>query len=189
MTLTRLGAVFIAAAGLSASALGQGFVGLAGGQSRLDIDCAGAMNCDRKDTAGKIFGGYMFMPNLGVEVDYHTKGTASRTAVDPLLGAVTTEWKTRGFGLYGLAVAPFDRWSVFGKLGVVSTKVERSTFSLVGGSAGDSERKARFGWGVGAGYEFTRNIGARIEFERARVRLHGDSFDADMWTIGALYRF
>jgi hypothetical protein len=43
--------------------------------------------------------------------------------------------------------------------------------------------------GVGAGYEFTKKLAGRIEFERVRVEFQGEKHDADFVTVGVLYRF
>jgi len=43
--------------------------------------------------------------------------------------------------------------------------------------------------GVGAGYEFTKNVAGRIEFERVRAEFQGEKRGADLVTVGVLYRF
>ena len=45
------------------------------------------------------------------------------------------------------------------------------------------------GWGLGASYEFTNNIGVRAEFERMRVEFADDKDDVDLITVGVHYRF
>jgi OmpA-OmpF porin, OOP family len=185
-----LSAALLALALASGGALAQGYAGVSIGQSKVDLDCTGTTSCDRSDTAFKIFGGYMFIPNAGVELTYYNQGKATLAGTDPLLGNVTGEYKGDGFGVYGVAVAPFGNGaSVFGKLGMVSGKIKLDATSSVFGSASDSERHTNVAWGVGAGYEFTKNIGARLEFERVRVKFQGEKDDVDLVTLGLVYRF
>lgn len=183
-------AVALTGMAFSASALAQGYVGVSAGRSRIDLDCAGTTSCDRTDTGAKIFGGYMFMPNFGAEIAYYDLGKAEVTGVDSTLGTVSGSLRGKSFGVFGVAAAPFGPFSVFGKLGAVSTKaeVEASSTSLgLGGS--DSERHTNVGWGLGASYEFTNNIGVRAEFERMRVEFADDKDDVDLITVGVHYRF
>jgi OOP family OmpA-OmpF porin len=184
-------AAALAAMVFSAGAFAQAaYVGVSAGRSRLDLDCAGTTSCDRTDTAAKIFGGYMFMPNFGAEVAYYDLGKATVSGVDPTLGTVSGSLKGTSFGVFGVAAAPFGQFSVFGKLGAVSTKakVEASSASLgIGGS--DSQRHTNLGWGLGASYEITNNLGLRAEFERLRVEFDDNKDNADLYTVGVHYRF
>jgi OOP family OmpA-OmpF porin len=189
MNRTTLAILALAGAALSPVAFAQGYAGGSIGQSRADLDCSGTTTCDKTDTAFKLFGGYMFTPNLGVEGAYYNQGKAKLAGTDPTLGNVTATYKGDGLGAFVLGVAPFDRYSVFGKVGLVSAKIKVDATSSVFGSGSDSERHTNIGWGVGAGYEFTKNLGARLEFERIRVEFAGDKTDADLITLGVLYRF
>jgi len=189
MKHTTLAILALAGAALSPTAFAQAYVGGSIGQSRVDLDCSGTTTCDRSDTAFKLFGGYMFTPNIGVEGVYYNQGKARLTGTDPLLGNVAVDYKGDGFGAYVLGVAPFDRFSVFGKIGLVSAKIKGDASSSVLGTASASDRSTNLGWGIGAGYDFSKNLGARLEFERVRVEFQGDKNDADLVTIGVVYRF
>lgn len=173
-------AVALAGMAFSASALAQAYVGASAGRSRIDIDCAGTTSCDRTDTGAKIFGGYMFMPNFGAEIAYYDLGKA--TAEEP---GISGSLRGKSLGVFGVAAAPFGPFSVFGKLGAVSTKAEVE----LTGVGSDSERKTNVGWGLGAAYEFTNNLGLRAEFERIRVEFADEKDDVDLITLGVHYRF
>lgn len=174
----------------SGGALAQGYAGVSFGQSKVELNCAGTTSCDNSDTAFKVFGGYMFLPHAGVELTYYNQGKATLAGSDPTLGNLSAEFKGDGFGFYGMAVAPFENGaSVFGKLGLVSAQIKIDATSSIYGSGGDSERHTNVAWGVGAGYEFTRNIGARLEFERVRVKFQDEKNDVDLLTVGLVYRF
>jgi OmpA-OmpF porin, OOP family len=193
MNRNYLSALVLASAALSGSSFAQGYAGVSAGQSRVDIDCSGTTSCDKSDTAFKILGGYMLTPNFGVEAAYYNQGKAKQTATDPQLGAATAEWKGDGFGAFGLAVLPFGNASVFAKLGLVSTKIKLDATLVPPDSApqsgSTSERHTNFAWGLGAGYEFTKNIGARLEYERVRIKFQEETRNADLVTVGVVYRF
>jgi OmpA-OmpF porin, OOP family len=189
MKRTLLSALLVAAGTLSSAAMAQGYIGVGLGQSSVKVDCSGTLTCDKTDTASKLFGGYMFSPNFGVEAAYYNQGKVRATIDDGDGGTIAAAFKGDGVGLYALAVAPFDRASVFAKVGAVSANVKGTAFSATAGSGSVSERHTGFGWGIGAGYEFSKNLGGRFEWERVRVEFAGDKFNADLVTLGLLYRF
>jgi OmpA-OmpF porin, OOP family len=181
--------LFAASMALAGMAQAQeGYVGLGVGQSRADVDCTGTLSCDKTDTAFKLYGGYMFMPNFGVEGGYHNLGKFKATFVDNVLGTVNSEFKGDGFALFGVAAYPIDQFSVFGKLGFASTKIKLSA-SAAGASASQSDRSTNVAWGLGAGYKFTKELGARAEFERFRAEFQGEKDDINVFSIGLQYSF
>jgi OOP family OmpA-OmpF porin len=181
-----LAALALSFAGLSAHA--QGYAGIGVGQSRADIDCTGTLTCDRTDTAWKLYGGYLFHPNFGGQAEVYRQGRAKFSAS---LGDGTTatgEFKGEGVGLYGLAIARDGIWSVFGKAGVLSSRITGAA-RIQDLSASRRETHTHFGWGAGVGVDWTKNLGARLEYERLRGRLLGDSVDVDQVTAGLVARF
>jgi OOP family OmpA-OmpF porin len=181
-----LAALALSFAGLSAHA--QGYAGIGIGQSRADIDCTGTITCDRTDTAWKLYGGYMFHPNFGGQAEIYRQGRANFSAS---LGDGTTatgEFKGEGVGLYGLAIARDGIWSVFGKAGVLSSRITGAA-RIQDLSASRRETHTHFGWGAGVGVDWTKNLGARLEYERLRGRLLGESVDVDQVTAGLVARF
>jgi OOP family OmpA-OmpF porin len=184
-----LGSAIFATAVFSGAAMAQGYIGASIGQSDLNVDCAGTITCDTKDTGFKIFGGYMFTPNLGIEGAYFDLGKSTQSGVVPPFGTVTAEFKASGFAVYGVALAPIDQFSVFAKLGIASTKVKLSGTVSGLGSASDSETNTNVAWGLGAGYNFTKNLGVRLEWERFRAEFQGEKEDVDLLSVGLNYRF
>jgi len=181
-----LAALALSFAGLSAHA--QGYAGIGVGQSRADIDCTGTLTCDRTDTAWKLYGGYLFHPNFGGQAEVYRQGRAKFSAS---LGDGTTatgEFKGEGVGLYGLAIARDGIWSVFGKAGVLTSRITGAA-RIQDLSASRRETHTHFGWGAGVGLDWTKNLGARLEYERLRGRLLGDSVDVDQVTAGLVARF
>ena len=181
-----LAALALSFAGLSAHA--QGYAGIGIGQSRADIDCTGTLTCDRTDTAWKLYGGYMFHPNFGGQAEIYRQGRANFSAS---LGDGTTatgEFKGEGVGLYGLAIARDGIWSVFGKAGVLTSRITGAA-RIQDLSASRRETHTHFGWGAGMGVDWSKNLGARLEYERLRGRLLGESVDVDQVTAGLVARF
>lgn len=173
-------------AGLNAQ--GQSFVGVSAGTSRADIDCTGALTCDRNGTAWKVYGGYMFHPNFGAQAEVFQQGRARFSASLADSTVANGEFKGEGVGLYGLAVAREGIWSVFGKAGLLSSRIT-GVARVQNLSGSQRETHTHFGWGAGMGVDWTKNFGARLEFERLRGRLLGDSVDVDQVTAGFVARF
>lgn len=167
----------------------QAYVGASIGQSDFKIDTTGASSADTKDTGYKVFGGWMFTPNLGVEAAYFDLGQATGAASLPGFGSVGVTGKASGFSLAGVAALPLGDASLFAKAGFAQVRGEveaRTPF----GNASQSESSLQPTFGVGASYAFTSNVSARIEWERVRVRYADDlKDDTDLVSVGLAYRF
>ncbi len=160
----------------AAAAHAQGLiVGGSIGQSRYKGDAVGGLSTDRSDSGGKIYGGYQFSPNLGVELGYATLGEFSSAA-----GTV------KGSGSYVDAVGTLplgSGFSLLGRVGLFNGKLENS---FAGGS--DKGTNAKFGAGVQ--YDFSTHLGLRGEWERYRFDASGNSnANTDLYSIGLNYRF
>jgi len=116
------------------------------------------------DTAMRAFVGFQFHPNIAVELGYgflYDKGATEVSALE--LAAV---------GMY--QVAP--QISVLGKVGFANIEVDTGT---------GSEDSTELLFGIGAQYDVTRNLGARLMF--TRYMAEGD--DADVIGIQVIWRF
>jgi OOP family OmpA-OmpF porin len=161
-----LAASFFALSLASAPALSQDmgwYFGLGAGQSKAKDSCDGVsgpgVSCDDTDTAFKIFGGYQVNANFGVELGYVDLGEVS--ASHPVFGSGKIEAK--GIELVGVLAFPINQqFSVFGKLGVFRWDVDASGF----GSPSESETGTDVTFGFGAKYNFTKNFGLRLEWQR-----------------------
>lgn len=190
-------AAVLAAFAFSGAAFGQGYIGGSVGQSDYKLDCDPGFTCDTKDTGYKVFGGYMFMPYLGVEGAWVDLGKASESATGTILigktptpVTATISLKATGFALYGVGAVPMGDAALFAKLGMASIKAKGEVCATGFGCESESETNTDFAWGVGASYHFTKNFGARFEFERFRGKFtDGDKFDIDLLSLGVLYRF
>jgi len=182
--------VTIAALGLAAAALAlpaaaqmsmsSGYVGGSLGQSKFKADC-GPFSCDKNDTSFRLFGGYQFTRNIAAELGYTDLGKLKVSGF-----GLSGEVKATAWDLSGVFSWPFaNQFAVFGRLGLAYTKGESS-----GAFGSASDNKTGVTWGLGAQWDFTRNFGARAEWQRYRVDAgSAGTGDVDNLNIGVLYRF
>jgi len=201
------------------------YVGAALGQSKASSDLVRdresniapgtpstlATSSDLKDTAGKLWVGYQALPWLAIEGGYADLGK-QRITTDYILnfggtvstGTVTTDRKIDGWGLDLVASAEVTTGlRLFGKLGAFRADITTGTRVSNGGSfqnqigdflsAGDSETVVKYG--LGAQYAFTKNVSARLEWERlpklgepGSAAKTGEA-DQDTFWLGVNYRF
>lgn len=187
--LRRTRSLLLALAGLGVASLvqAQAYVGLSVGEATTDISCTGTLSCDRSDTAWKLFGGYLFHPNFGLEASYRDSGRARLSAT--VAGAtVSDRLRSESVDLYALATAREGALSGFLKAGFATTRA-RGVATVADLGSPESETHTRPAWGLGLGWDFTPTISARVEFERTRVRFGGTDRDVDTWSAGVLTRF
>jgi OOP family OmpA-OmpF porin len=180
-------AALLAAAGMAVSSAAmaqakpadQGFyAGASFTQTEADGTCPSGFSCDFKDSGFKIFGGYRFNRNFAAEAFYADHGEISVK-----VGTVSAKAESSTFGVAALGILPLgSNFELFGKLGIGSTSVD-ATASAPGVSAGASDSGSDILFGVGAAYNFTRNLGVRAEYER-----FNDS-EINVLSIGVQYRF
>jgi OOP family OmpA-OmpF porin len=166
------------------------FVGGSFGQADIDeeitqnlIDAGG--NVDGKDTAWKIFGGYMFNRNFGVELAYIDAGELSYSGT--FLGVPVSNGKVEltAFNLAAIGVLPInEQFSVFGKVGLFKWEAEFS--DTVGGipDSGDDDG-TDVSFGIGVSYNFSKNFGVRAEYELFKT----DDADASLISVGVVWKF
>lgn len=153
-----------------ASAIAEGFyLGAGTGQSSTDITCDLDISCNAKDTdtALKIFAGYQFNPNFGIEGGYYDLGKFSIDGNDSLFGVTRLAIEVSGLTLAAVGTIPLgERFRIFGKAGLfvwdADVSVESSTFG--NGSLGEDGTDPLIG--VGASFDLVRNLALRVEWER-----------------------
>ena len=183
----RLGLTAIAAFALAASMAAQadtqpGFYAGAGlGTTKIGDDAFDGSGIDESDTGFKIFGGYTFTENWGVEVSYFDFGEASVSAGNSSASVGIT-------GLSASAVGRLpvnDMFAVYGKLGFASYDVDLDFNNVPGfGSGHLSDSDSDLIYGVGGALSFGGNFEARLEYEALNV-----DGDASMISVSGLFRF
>ena len=168
------------------------YVGGGFGQSKAKEWCstAGGISCDDRDTAWRAFGGYQLNRNFAAELGYTNLGKFTASA-----GGLTDDAKVNAWDLSLLAAWPFmNQFAVYGRLGAYRANAKEET-NFVGNF---EHSNTDLTYGLGAQYDFTRNLGMRVEWQRyAKVgggdvalgTSPGDKSDIDVFGLSALWRF
>jgi OOP family OmpA-OmpF porin len=160
------------------------YAGASVGQSKAE--CGAASGCDDKDTAYRIFGGYKFHPNIAVEGGYAPLGEVSGGGFK----LESNAWDIVGVGSWPLG----NNFSILGKLGFYNAEVKLS------GPASGKKTTTDLTYGIGGQYDFNRNLGLRLEWNRYSkvkgpdasapgIAVSGGDGDIDVLSVGALWRF
>jgi OmpA-OmpF porin, OOP family len=153
--------------------LSSAYVGGSIGQSDFKDGCSGIADCDEKDTAWRILGGYQFNRHFAAELGYHNLGEVSAGG-ESVEG---TAWELVGIGAYPIV----DKFSVYGKLGLYRGELE---------GAGIDESNTDLTYGAGLQYDFLKNVGVRGEWQRySKMGGGDDETDVDVLSVGLVYRF
>jgi OOP family OmpA-OmpF porin len=188
--LMGISGALVSSATMAQSRADQGwYVGGSIGQSDIDESVAEGLitsgSVDGEDTGWKLFGDYMFNRNFGVEAGYVDLGKATYSG--DFFGSPVTGGRVEVTGFNVAAIGAFpvtNAFSIFGKLGFFSWEAEASdTTGGVPFSAKEDGNDVFFGAGIS--YSFTRSLSVRGEWERFQV----DDVDADLLSIGVVYRF
>ena len=141
------------------------------------------VDSDGYKASGKIFGGYEFDQNWGVEAGYTDFRNANvNYSVNGTNGSGTTKGSSYYVaGKYNMPVN--DQFSVYGKLGLQHSerKLESAALNLK-----DTDTGA-YG-AVGLQYNLNQQVALTAEYERyGKTKTVGAK--ADVWTVGARYSF
>ncbi len=174
------------------------YLGAGYGQSEASVDTAktssiltgsgytsASTTADETDTGWKLFGGYQFTRNWGVEFAYVDLGKAtvnSRGTVAGVTDVYRSEATAKGWSLAGVGtVMVSDTFGLFGKLGAfrwdLDTKCSLVTnatgtgtcAATTGPGAGPANRSASgtdLTYGVGLKYNLTKQASLRVEWEQ-----------------------
>ena len=186
------------------------YVGAGAGYSRVKFNdnafavagaTASSLSKDESDTGFKLFGGYQFNQNIGVELGYVDLGrfNATRTVTAPAAGTVATNIRTSGGFLDLVGTLPLqNNFSLLGKVGAIysETKASLATTGAVALVAGvnrnPKENETNFKLGLGAQYDFTKTVGLRAEWERffklGKTNTTGEG-DVDLYSLNLIIRF
>ncbi|MGA8864244.1 MAG: outer membrane beta-barrel protein [Gallionella sp.] len=157
--------------GMAASpAMAEGYyAALDAGQSKAKDACTGVpggwTGCSDTGTMVRIAGGYQFTPMWGAEISYADLGSASLGSGIISSIAVSGNYKASSVQLSGTGTFPVtDAFSIIAKLGIASTDLT-VTASGGGVSVDQSATTTKAAFGIGAQYDFTKNISVRAQYE------------------------
>ena len=173
-TITRALVSAAALAVFGAAQAQQGpYIGGSIGSTKYKGQDIGGVATDKKSSGGKIYGGYGFTPNVGVEVGYADVGKFKSAAGD-----------AKGHGLFVDAVGTVpitQSLSAIGRVGAFNGKLKNS----VTGNSSGTNLKA----GLGLQYDFNKQTGVRAEWERYKFSGVNEKPSADMYSLGINHRF
>ena len=180
------------------------YLGGSVGQSKIDSDIAfpgliSSGTVDGKDTGFKVFGGYQFNQYFGLDLAWVDLGEASYRGSffgTPVTGGTV---KLSGLNFSAVGTIPLNpSFALFGKLGVFAWNA-KSSDTTGGFSFSATDKGADLSVGLGASYNFTKNVGVRLEWERFKVGGGDDagsgapnvtsSANVDLLSLGLVYKF
>jgi OOP family OmpA-OmpF porin len=179
-----------AAAQQPAQPAAHSYVGVAVGRSNFDIDTTGATRSDTSSTGYKLFGGVQFTPNFGLEASAFSLGKATGAVTVPAVGTATVEGEVRGIALAGTASLPVsDSVALFAKAGLAYVETKATVSTPLGGASEDDKSTQPL-FGLGARWNFSDTLAARLEWERVRARfVDSEKVNTDLISVGLQYRF
>ena len=193
-----------AAIGLSTTASAQFYVGAgvgaskasgADGSTTIGGVAVSASGGNATKTSWKLYGGYQFTPNWGLEAQYSELGDRTYTVS---AGAASGSTKLRAYqwSLAGTGTLPLsDQFYLMAKLGATRNHVGGGNFTVgaVSVAVGGSDRTELLA-GIGAGYNINKNVGVRVEYENFgklsnNGGINNSSVKGDNWSVSLKYSF
>ncbi len=175
-----------AACGQAAAQDSGVYLGGSLGTATAKDSCSSAVlpTCDRSGASWGVEAGYQFSRSLAAEIGYRNLGRISEQSG----GGMSAEVKSGLGEALLIAGLPIERLTVYGKGGIYRAKTTlRSNFLTEG-----NNRNVGWTLGVGLGYEITRHLAVRLEWQRYN-NLGGDAVgfrsDVDVSSLGAIVRF
>jgi OOP family OmpA-OmpF porin len=200
-------AAAIAGAFVAAPASAQWYVGAGVGAGRAKLGSASASSgavtvttqgTDDHDTSAKVYGGYQFTPNWGLEVQYAWLGKYDFNISSNVPGVTGRgNYKAESWGVAATGTLPLsNNFYLMGKLGAAFNKVDGGNFCASGpggtacGNLG-SDRKTDLLAGVGVGYNFNPKLGVRVEYENfgKMSKDNGGNIKGENWAVSLKYSF
>ncbi len=161
------------------------------------FSCSG----NESSTGWKVFAGYEISRNLAVEGGYVDFGKFQTSASGTIFlqpGTVTGSVKGSGFSLDAVGTLPFGKaFGLFGRIGVLAWSLDATAHRAApgtpydGATSGGSASGTSVEFGVGAKYDFNKNLGVRAEFQKFASVGSDATGKSDMSLIAAsvVYRF
>lgn len=159
--------------------------GISAGQSQSQIDpnrtvdslvgagvAAPVGSSNMQENGYKLFGGYQFNRNFGVELGYFNLGKFSYSTTTPS-GPLNGKYEVEGINLDLVGTFPMsERWSVLGRVGAQYANT-RNSFNGTGlglaTNTSPNKEESNMKVGVGLQYELSRSLFLRGEAERYRI--------------------
>lgn len=160
----------------------------------------GASGCtDNRGNAIALSVGLQFHPNIAVEFGYVNLGKFGASAVGTELGVPLSEsadYKAKGFQATLVGIIPVSKQvDILGRIGVFRWDWNLTSTGIEGGvpfSRDETTHGTDVTYGIGAQYNVSKNISARLEWQRFQnvgdQPMNGQT-NIDMFSLGLVYRF
>ena len=188
-------AAAIAAAFVATPVLAQSYIGFGVGSAKISgadgtIPAGVTMSGgNTSKTSVKVYGGFQFTPNWGVEAQYSDLGNRNLTFAPA--GSGTGSLKASQFSIAGTGTLPLAaNFSLLGKLGVSANRGKIDSTNFGSSSFNRTELMA----GVGVAYNITPKLAVRLEYEdfgkfSNSGGFSGGSIRANNYSLGVQYGF
>lgn len=147
---------------------------------------------DDSATGMKIFGGWQFNRNLGLEAGYFDLGKMGYSATTLPVGTVDARYHVQGLNLDLVGTLPLSQsWSGIARVGAIAARTQaRFTTSGAAVMADTSQRKMDAKLGVGLQYALGSSLLMRAEVERYRVTdAMGSRVNVNLVSVGLVVPF
>jgi opacity protein-like surface antigen len=164
---------------LSAQATAQQrYLGAAIGVSKWNIDCSGALKCDKTDTSYQILTGYNFSPMWAVEGSFFSLGETSAIEGNEKVG-----FKSSGVDVVGVVKTPAMKGFVgLAKMGLAYVKGEAISGSQLLESSSKYSVQPVLGFGVM--YQVNTEVNVRADYTYRKVKVsNGTNATGNVSTI------
>jgi len=180
--------------------VGQSTASNAGGCSDLSglFDPGFSCSSNNTSTGWKLFGGYQVNKYLAAEASYVNLGDFKISAsgrIAAIQATATGSNKASGFSLDAVGTWPIsEQFGLIGRIGLFAWTLDSSATASSGGvtaTASDKPTGTGLDFGVGAKYDFARNLGVRAEYQRFQSIGNDNTgkSDVDLISASAVYRF
>ena len=149
---------------------------------------------DQHDAAYKVFGGYQFSPNWGLEAGYFNLGEFGFKSTTTPTGTLDGRIKLDGMNIDLVGTLPVnDQLSLLGRVGVHNARA-RDTFTATGAvtvtNPNPKIKETNYKAGVGFAYKFSQSMTLRGELERYRVNdAVGNKGDINVASLSLVFPF
>lgn len=172
----------IAAAALAPAAQAQSsYVGASIGRAEQKVSLSSQL--DETATSYKVYAGYMFNQNFGIEAGWADHGDAERSAAGYTIGAQPRSLYLAATGSFPVS----ERFAVIGKIGAASNRTRLSAT----GEANETLKETTALIGIGATFAITPTLLAVVEYENFGKIIKEDdgNMKLDVLSAGLRYKF
>lgn len=143
-----------------------------------------------KATVYKLQLGYQINKNFAVEGGYLGSSNQTYSATGGNLGGtLTVSGNVSGYNLIAVGILPLaNQFSLLGKLGVAGLQ-ESVTATGGGFTVSVNGSKTDLTYGLGAKYDFTKEISMRLDLDSYNVGNSTSASRSNVWMVGAGYKF